>query len=247
MYYRYEGLAILNKVQSPYKLFKKLNVLLVRHGESVSNALREKLKSEKILLDEDQVIEDAKIGLTEKGISQSKDTGKKIRDYFESNGLDKNKTLVLVSPYLRAMETYEYANEFLNFDNNSDNVFVLNALREQDYGAFHMIDREIKKKRYETIYKICQKNTISYYKPQFLGEAPIDVSTRLNGVMDFIEKISNQADIETVIIFAHKNVNKCMLMNILNLPAEFYDDFDYEENCSILNIHKGKFKKFSFN
>jgi len=32
-------------------------------------------------------------------------------------------------------------------------------------------------------------------------------------------------------------------MNILNLPAEFYDDFDYDENCSVLNICHGKYKK----
>ena len=243
MYYRYEGLEILNQVQSPYNLFKKLNVFLVRHGESVSNALRAKLKSENVLLDEDQVIEDAKIDLTEKGIAQSKDIGRKLNNYLVANGIDKGKTLVLVSPYQRARATYEYANEILQFENNSDNVFVLNALREQAYGAFHMIDREIKKRKYETIYQNCQKNTISYYKPQFLGESPMDVSTRLNTVTDFIEKISKQKDIQNVIIFAHKNVNKCMLMNILNLPAEFYDDFDYDENCSVLNICHGKYKK----
>ncbi len=243
MYYRYEGLEILKQVQSPYELFKKLNVFLVRHGESVSNALRAKFKSENVLLDEDHVIEDAKIDLTEKGITQSKEIGRKLLHYLNANGVDKHRTLVLVSPYQRARATYEYANEILQFKNNSDNVFVLNALREQAYGAFHMIDREIKKKRYETIYKNCQKNTISYYKPQFLGESPIDVSTRLNGVIDFIEKISKQKDINTVIIFAHKNVNKCMLMNILNLPAEFYDDFDYEENCSVLHVCHGKYKE----
>ncbi len=246
MYYRYEGLEILNKVRSPYALFKKLNVFLVRHGESVSNALRTKLKSENVFLDEDQVIEDAKIDLTEKGVAQSREIGKKLFDYLTTNGIDKDKTLVLVSPYQRARATYEYANESLHFDNDSDHVFVLNALREQAYGAFHMIDREIKKQKYGTIYENCQKNTISFFKPQFLGESPIDVSTRLNGVIDFIEKIFQQSDIETVVIFAHKNVNKCMLMNILNLPAEFYDDFDYDENCSVLNIYHGKFQKLKF-
>lgn len=246
MYYRYKGLEILDKAQSPYKLFEKLNVLLVRHGESVSNALRAKLKSENIFLDENQVIEDAKIDLTEKGKAQSRAIGEKLLKYMKANGINKDKTLVLVSPYQRARATYEYANEILRFENNSDHVFVLNALREQAYGAFHMIDREIKKKNYETIYKICQKNTISYYKPQFLGESPIDVSTRLNGVIDFIEKISNQTDIDTVIVFAHKNVNQCLLMNILNLPAEFYDDFNDEEHCSVLNIYHGQFRKLEF-
>lgn len=61
MYFRYEGLEILNQVQSPYNLFKKLNVFLVRHGESVSNALRAKLKSENALLDEEQVVKTLKL------------------------------------------------------------------------------------------------------------------------------------------------------------------------------------------
>lgn len=111
MYFRYEGLEILNQLQSPYNLFKKLNIFLVRHGESVSNALRAKLKSENALLDEEQVIEDAKIDLTEKGITQSKDIGRKLNNYLAANGIDKGKTLVLVSPYQRARATYEYANE----------------------------------------------------------------------------------------------------------------------------------------
>lgn len=91
MYFRYEGLEILNQVQSPYNLFKKLNVFLVRHSESASNALRAKLKSENALLDEEQVIEDAKIDLTEKGIAQSKDIGRKLNNYLVVNGLIKTK------------------------------------------------------------------------------------------------------------------------------------------------------------
>jgi len=91
MYFRYEGLEILNQVQSLYNLFKKLNVFLVRHGESVSNALRAKLKSENALLDEEQVIEDAEIDLTEKGIAQLKDIGRKLNNYLVVNGLIKTK------------------------------------------------------------------------------------------------------------------------------------------------------------
>lgn len=246
MYYRYKGLETLKSVESPYEMFKKLNVFLVRHGESVSNALRQKLKEEGKLLDEEQKMEDAKIRLTEKGIFQSKEVGKKLDQYFDKKNLDKSKTLVLISPYERARETYENANEFLKFNNLGDNVFVLNALREQFYGAFNMIDREIKRKNYGNLYDECQKNTISFFKPQLLGESPADVSARLEGVTTFIEKIMKQREIENVIIFAHRNVNKCMLMNILNLPAEFYDDYEDDRNVTVLNIKNGKFNEIDF-
>ncbi len=247
MYFRYEGLKTLSKVESPYEMFKKLNVLLVRHGESVSNALRKKLKEEGKLLDEDQKMEDAKIELSQNGINQSKVIGEKLSDFLNlSDASEKEKTLVLVSPFERARETFENANEFMQFDFESDNVFVLNELREQSYGAFSMIDREIKRKNYGNIYDECQKSTLSYFKPQFLGESPADVSARLERVSSFIKEIMKKKDIKNVIIFGHRNVNKCLMMNILNLPAEFYDDFEDDKTASVLNVKNGKFNDLKF-
>lgn len=247
MYFRYEGLEILNTVITPYEMFKKLNVFLVRHGESVSNALRKKFKEEGKVIDEDQKMEDAKIKLTEKGILQSKEVGKLLANHLNlTSPREISETLVLVSPYERTRETFEHANTFLQFDYNSDNVFVLNDLREQFYGAFNMIDREIKRKNYGKLYDECQKTTLSFFKPQLLGESPADVSARLDSVFNFIEKITTQQNIKNIIIFGHRNVNKCMLMKILNLPAEFYDDFEYDENASIINVKYGKYNDIDF-
>lgn len=243
MYYRYTGTDVLDRAKSPYEIFDNINVFLVRHGESVSNALSKKLKEEGKILDEEQKIEDAKIELSPKGIEQSKVIGRALLQHLNLASKDEmEKTLVLISPYERARETFENANEYMNFDYDGDNIFVLNDLREQSYGAFHMIDRSIKRKNYGNMYDECQKSTISFFKPQLLGESPADVSARLDSVFDFIEKISSRKPIKNVIIFAHRNINKCMLMKILNLPAEFYDDFE-QDNTSFINIKNGKYNK----
>ena len=44
MYYRNSGLDMLEHVQSPYSYIKKLNILLIRHGESECNALQGNFK-----------------------------------------------------------------------------------------------------------------------------------------------------------------------------------------------------------
>ena len=51
---------------------------------------------------------------------------------------------------------------------------------------------------------------------------------------------------KNVFIFGHGNANKCMLMNLLNLPPEFYNDFPKATNSSIININNGKFIPFDF-
>ena len=44
MYYKYNGLEILETVTTPYEYIKDLNILLIRHGESVCNNLQTSLK-----------------------------------------------------------------------------------------------------------------------------------------------------------------------------------------------------------
>ncbi len=246
MYYRYENTDILKRAKSPFEIFDNMNVYLVRHGESVSNALQKRLKEDGKILDEDQKLEDAKITLTEKGIWESKEVGEKLAKHLNLNSKEMKKTLVLVSPYERARETFENANEFMKFDFEDDNVFVLNDLREQSYGAFSMIDKSIKRKNYGNIYDECQRSTLSFFKPQLLGESPADVASRLDSVITFIEKFNAKSPIKNVVVFAHRNVNKCMLMKILNLPAEFYDDFDQSKNAHVICVEKGKFKEIDF-
>lgn len=60
-------------------------------------------------------------------------------------------------------------------------------------------------------------------------------------VLYFIKDYIKTSNIEKVFVFAHGNINRCILMNLLNLPAGFYDDFEISENSSIINIKNGKY------
>lgn len=116
-----------------------------------------KFECEGNLLDEEQQIEDAIIGLSDKGQKQAVQIGNILKEYIGNNFIKENECLILVSPYKRVRKTFELANSILNFNEKSDNIYVLNTLREQFYGAFHMISREIKKRNYGKIYDECQK------------------------------------------------------------------------------------------
>lgn len=242
MYYRNSGLDMLEHVQSPYSYIKKLNILLIRHGESECNALQANFKELGKPLTEDLKIEDALIQLTEKGVQQAIQLGIRLKEYMLEHHIANSNVLVLVSPYERARKTFELANQSLEFDEMADNVVVLNSLIEQFFGAFHMISRDVKKEIYSKIYEECSRNSISYFKPTFLGESPFDVCNRLWNAIYFLRDYTNENSIQNVFVFGHGNANKCMLMNLLNLPPEFYDSFPKATNSSIIHIQHGKFQ-----
>ena len=246
MYYRYNGLDILEKAKTPYSYIEKLNILLIRHGESEVNALQADYKNSGKPLTEDLKIEDALVKLTSNGIEQANQLGISLKNYMQEQHISNNDVLVLVSPYQRARQTFEIANKHLGFAESADNVVVLNSLIEQFFGAFHMISRDVKKEVYSKIYEECIRNSITYFKPTFLGESPFDVCNRLWNAIYFLRDYTQENNVKNVFIFGHGNANKCMLMNLLNLPPEFYNDFPKATNSSIININNGKFIPFNF-
>ena len=239
MYYRYKGLEILNKAITPYGYLKDLNIFLMRHGESECNALQDKFKKQGKLIDEQYVIEETKMKLTEKGEEQAFDLGKRLQNHMEENKLKKEETLVLVSPLERARKTFEKANETLKF--NLEQVFVFNALRELDYGIFHMLSGKILRDRYTKIYDECHKISTLYYRPILTGESASTAAIRAFKVTDFIKEYKKENKIKNVFLFGHGNINRIIMMNILNLPPEFYDDFKKGKHCSVINIKNGKY------
>lgn len=241
MYYRYKGLDILKNVTSPYPYIKSLNIFLIRHGESECNLLQNNYKSTGKPLTENLKIEDALVKLTALGENQALALGNSLQKYMIEKQISKDNVLILVSPYERTRKTFELANKSLCFNENATNIFVLNSLVEQSFGAFNMISRDVKKEVYGKIYDECNRNTISYFKPTFLGESPFDVCTRLWQAIYFIKEYTQETNVKNVFIFGHGNANKCMLINLLNLPPEIYHELPNISNTSIINIDHGKF------
>ena len=83
MYYRYSGLDILEEAKTPYPYIEKLNILLIRHGESEVNALQSDYKNSCQPLTEDLKIEDALVKLTNTGIEQANQLGILLREYMQ--------------------------------------------------------------------------------------------------------------------------------------------------------------------
>ena len=63
---------------------------------------------------------------------------------------------------------------------------------------------------------------------------------RCENVIRFIEEQVRAREIKNVIIFGHRNVNRCLLIKILNLPSLIYDDLGNLKG-NFLQIKNGKF------
>lgn len=188
-------------------------------------------------------IEDAKIQLTKKGEEQAKELGNRINNIILDRKINKEECLVLVSPYDRARKTFEIANEKVNF--NLENVFILNNLREQTFAAFDFINEETKQTKFKREYEEYKRNTFKYFKQQYLGESPANVYDRTFGLLFFISKFLNAKEsTKSIFIFAHGCVNKCLIMNVLNLLPEYFNNSGMADNCSIINIKNGKWNGY---
>lgn len=240
MYYRYKDIKILEKLKSKYSFLNKVNLFLTRHGESEGNVIQNRVINEQVNIPPEERIADYRLKLTSKGEIQAKELGKKINNLIKKGSLDKNKTLVLVSPYERTRKTFEIANEIIQFDLKK--VHVLNSLREQSFGAFDFVSRTRKKSEFPKEYAEYSRNDLHFYRQQYLGESPADVCDRLYSVLFFLKEYLEREKDENIFIFGHGCANRCLIMDIFNLPPEFYDDFQINDNCSIISIEKGNWK-----
>ena len=236
MYYRYSDLENLKNIETPYDYIKKLDIFLIRHGESEGNILQKKVIDTQINIRPEERIDDIKIRLTQNGENQARIVGKKLNRIIEDSKMDRKKILVLVSPYERARRTFEIANE--EIDLKQENIFVLNSLREQSFGAFDFINHQKKLNEYGREYAEYTRNSLKFFKQQYLGESPAEVYDRSNSILFFIKEYVENNDIETVFIFGHGCINRILLMNFLCLPPEFFDYCDLPNK--IINIKNGK-------
>lgn len=237
MYYRYKNKEVLKELKSEYPFLHNVNIYLTRHGESQGNVMQDKVINEQANILPEERIADYKLNLTLKGEKQAKILGKNINEIITKNNMDKEKILVLVSPYERTRKTFEIANGIIGFDFKK--IFVLNSLREQSFGAFDFVSRKRKKSEYPREYSEYIRNDLHFFRQQYLGESPADVCDRLYQVLFFIKEYLEKNSIENIFIFGHGCANKCLIMDIFNLPPEFYDDFQMNTNCSIICIEKG--------
>ncbi|KAF8413210.1 hypothetical protein HHK36_001186 [Tetracentron sinense] len=138
-------------------------IILVRHGQSEGNV------DESVYTK----VADPKIGLTEKGLVEAEECGKRIRELIERDGADDWKVYFYVSPYKRTLETLRGLGKAFE-PSRIAGVREEPRLREQDFGNFQ--DRE--KMRFEKAVRI-RYGRFFYRFPN--GESAADVYDRITG------------------------------------------------------------------
>ena len=196
-------------------------IILVSHGYSVAN------KNYDIL----QHTPDNKITLTEKGIEQAKEAGKKLKKLLGNESIQ-----FYVSPYKRTRQTYECILESLK-DNFSDCI-ISSSLREQEYGN---LQSEMDKQFEE------QKHVGEYFYRFKDGESGADVHARISIFLQYLFRRILSIDYhawDNVVIVSHALTIKIFMMNFLNLSVKEFDNLKEPNNCEYWVIEKNEFGKY---
>jgi broad specificity phosphatase PhoE len=149
-----------------------VTLTLVRHGESVGNladAEAQRQKADRLDLD----LRDADVPLSDTGEEQAD----ALRDWLRKAPEDQLPTLVVSSPYRRALDTARRATEGLDL-----RVVVDERLRERDLGVFDGLTGQGIRSQYAEEAERRKKLGKFYYQPP-CGESWADVVLRIRSLL----------------------------------------------------------------
>ena len=196
-------------------------IILVRHGNSVANNNYDIL----------QTVPDNKIHLTEKGIQQAKEAGKRLKKLIGDESIQ-----FYVSPYQRTRETYE--NILESFKTNKTSCIYQSDLREQEYGNLQSeMERQFKEQEKVGVFFYRFKN----------GESGADVHARMSLFLQYLFRRILSIDYykwDNVIIVSHQITIKFFMMNFLNLPVSEFENMKELDNAQFWVIEKNEYGKY---
>ncbi|CAA2985300.1 phosphoglycerate mutase at74 [Olea europaea subsp. europaea] len=205
-------------------------IILVRHGQSEGN------------VDECVYtrVADPKIRLTQLGILEAEECGRKIREMIEKDGAEDWKVYFYVSPYKRSLETLR--NLAKAFEKSRiAGVREEPRLREQDFGNFQ--DQEQMK-----IQKAARKRYGRFFYRFPNGESAADVYDRITG---FRETLRSDIDIGrfqppgqqspnmNIVIVSHGLTLRVFLMRWYKWTVEQFEGLHNMGNGEIIVMEKG--------
>ena len=220
-YLLHKLIVLLHKYQ---KKRRPKRIILVRHGNSEANNNYDILKN----------VPDNKVHLSEKGIKQAKEAGKRLKQLLGNESIQ-----FYVSPYTRTKETYKNILESLK-SNHTSCIYVPD-LREQEYGNLQSeMERQFKEQKEVGIYFYRFKN----------GESGADVHARMNIFLQYLFRRILAIDYlswDNIIIVSHALTIKFFIMAFLNLPVNEFDNIKQLDNAQYLVINKNEFGKYRIN
>lgn len=212
-----------------------MNIFIVRHGESEMNVSTDISNHA-----------DYNTPLTKRGEEQAFESGKFLDEYMWTHKLSYENTLVFISPYQRAQNTFKEMNKSLKI--NSRNIQTEDLIIEQSYGLFHgVIDRSKLPELYPQEYVQYQtaiKSNGAFFTPRPYGESPFDVVKRANIFLNKMHDIIKNDTYENIIIVSHHNFIRCFLKTFLNKDLNWYYNEIGPDNCSIQLIQDSEYKGY---
>jgi len=205
-------------------------IILIRHGESMANVDRTL----------HHTTPDHRVPLTEKGIAQAKEAGRKlIHDLAPTpceGGAEGRPDLSVkfyTSPYLRTRMTFQNLLESLqaagltSYKNYEDP-----RLREQEFGNYRPPGA------YENIeLERDEFGTFFYRVPG--GESGADVFDRLSGAMDTMHRDFNKPDFpNNMIVVSHGLTIRLFLMRWFHWTVEEFEALRNPRNCQYYVLDK---------
>ena len=200
---------------------------LVRHGQSAGNVARDAAEAEgRPLID--IAGRDVDVPLSSLGVRQARALGQ----WFGTLPADARPSVVLTSPYRRAIATTEQLAEAAGLSLSSLAYAVDERLREKEFGMLNRLTRSGIAAQYPEQAALRAHIGKFYYRPPS-GESWCDVLLRLRSVLDEIQL--RFAD-ERVLVVAHQVIVLCFRYLLERMTEEQILDIDRRHdvaNCSV--------------
>ncbi len=159
-----------------------MRLLVTRHGQTEWNAI-------------DRICGHTDLPLGERGVAQAKRLGEKLK--VEEPSID----LILVSPLLRAQQTAQYANKWVQAPIETDERLI-----EQNYGIYEG------QNAFQPGFQYAKQNFAIRYPG---GESMMQVAYRVYGLL---EELKKRTDLQTVLLVSHGGT--CRALNT------YFEDID---------------------
>jgi broad specificity phosphatase PhoE len=200
---------------------------IVRHGQSAGNVARDAaLAARQPIIDIAQ--RDMDVPLSELGERQARALGR----WFARELAERWPTVILSSPYVRALETAELVREAAGFDRDDLPLIPDERLREKEFGILDRLTRFGIMARHPEQAELRRRLGKFYHRPPG-GESWCDVILRLRSVID---TVTREYAREHVIIICHSVVVLCfryLLERMTEAEILTIDREDEVANCAV--------------
>jgi broad specificity phosphatase PhoE len=183
-------------------------IFLVRHGESTDNEAGDRFSG---ITDCD---------LTEKGIKQAEEVGKKLQlEHIE---------YIYTSPMKRAIETAR------KIQLQAGGALVIDRrLREIDYGDWEGLTRQEVFQKWPELYNKWKQDPVTFYPHN--AERPQLALERIINFWDDLRTKLILENIKVVVIVSHKSILRLLISYLKNEPLKKYREH-LSFNCSITKV-----------